>query len=335
MPTASPRNGEKAGFHFTGPLAGIGNSMLQRFGVRTAERARGAGPSGKPEAPEVQYKGIPLPVLLWLGARLPFGAFVAILVLFTYTYHMAPILPWLMSFFCLAFATIVCWPPKFLGTKKRDFWDWGPMYSWLLAIGFAIIFGLINYGIIESWINTTFLREYKGVRPSTEPNAVMDAGILDFSQDAMLDTSSSAGYKFWFSTFCAAPIVDRNDPNGAPITFWAVGVGCCAPRGGFTCDSAQDKTAHKGVPLKTYNLGPEITSHYNHAIRMAASTNDLEVAKETVYVLWHKDPKAVGKERWWLCTVIFVVLTLIALCSCCGCQSAFVHLDVMKKSSVQ
>lgn len=316
--------------HFTGPLSSLGNSLLQRFGVKTAERD-GAGPeAGQAGERKLQAQGVPLNVQLWLGARLPFVAFVSILGFFTYMYHISPIVPWLTVFLALDFAIIVCWPAKMIGTKRRSFWDWGPMYSWAFAVGCAVLFGLLNYGILESWINTAFLREYKNVLPNADPVAVSDAGVLSFAEGTVLDTSKAAGYKYWFYNYCAAPVVGA-EPGAFPVTFWAVGVGCCGSRGDFTCDSAADTSARSAMPLRAYNLGPEITEHYQHAIRMSAAANDLEVAKETVFVMWQKDPIAFGKWTWWISTCIFLSLTLVALCACCACQSGLMHISVMQQ----
>lgn len=313
--------------NFTGPLAGIGNSMLTSFGIQKAV-PKAVGAAKEPE--HLEAKGLPLPILLWLGARLPFVAFVVIMGMFTYMYHILPILPWFLVFLAIDFAVIVCWPSRAVGVKRRSFWDWAPMYSWALAIALAVLFGHMNYGILESWVNIAFLREYKNVSPTISPVAIRDAGVLTFEEGTHLDTQSAAGYKFWFSTFCAAPIVGK-DPMAAPITFWAVGVGCCGTRGDFTCDSALDKTTRSAMPLRPHNLGPEIVGHYNHAIRMSAASNDLEVAKEPVFVMWHKDPKGVGAYAWWLSTSIFLLLILFSLCACCACQSGIMHISVMQQ----
>lgn len=329
MPPRGREPSKQAGMHFTGPLSSLGNSLLQRFGVKQAtSRAGGGGADGEP--PKLESQTVPLSVQLWLGARLPFVAFVSIFGCFTYMYHISPIVPWLAVFLSLDFAIIVCWPPKMIGTKRRSFWDWGPMYSWFFAVGCAVLFGLLNYGLLESWINTAFLREYKNVLPNADPVAVSDAGVLTFAEGTILDTSSAAGYKFWFYNYCAAPVVGK-DPAAFPVTFWAVGIGCCSSRGEFICDSAADKSARSGMPLRPYNLGPEITEHYNNAIKMSAAANDLEVAKETVFVMWQKDPKAVGKWVWWLSTSIFLSMTMIALCACCACQSGLMHISVMQQ----
>jgi len=303
--------------------------MLDVFGIKHEK------PSDKSKFVEkLEVKGVALPILLWMGARLPFAACVLIMGTFTYMYHILPILPWLLVFLSFDFAIIVCWPPKKIGTKQRSFWDWGPMLSWFVAIAFAVAFGLLNYGIIERWINTAFLREYKNVSPTEDPVAVADAGVLTFAKGTRLDTESSAGYKFWFYNYCAAPVVGPN-PSAAPVTFWAVGVGCCASRGEFTCDSAGDPSAQSAMPLRPHNLGPEITSHYNHAIKMSAAANDLEVAKEPVFVTWQADPKAAGKLAWWTSTLLFFGFIGISLCACCGCQSGLMHISLMQQSAHQ
>lgn len=325
------RSGQHASVTFTGPLSGVGQSVLSMFGVssKTATKLPGAshGPSDDPA--KFSPRMYPLPILLWLGARLPFAAFVAITGLFTYMYHIMPVLPWLMVFLSLDFGIIVCWPAKKFQSKHRQLLDWGPMFSWFIAVSFAVLCGLLNYGMIESWVNTAFLPTETNVLPNTHPLAVGGAGVLEFAAGTRLDTSLSAGYKFWFYNYCAAPIVGP-DPESVPVSFWAVGVGCCDSRGKFTCDSAADQSARSAMPLRPHTLGPEITSHYNRAIQMAAAANNLGVAKDPVFVVWHKDPFAVGKAIWWQSTILFFALVFIALCACCGCQSGFMHIAVMQ-----
>lgn len=325
----------RAGFNFTGPLSGFANSILQRFGVKAAGGQAINPKTGKRSVVTVQANVMPISIQLWLGARLPFAAFVTILVCFTYVYHIVPIVPWLLVLFGITFAMVVCWPPKKIhsgGHKiRRSFSDWAPMYSWAFALSCGVFLGHINHGLLDSWISTTFLHVYKDVQPSIDPMAVSDAGALTFSPGTRLDTSSGAGFKFWFYNYCAAPIVS-GDAQAAPINFWAVGVGCCKSRGDFTCGAAADKAARSGIPLRPHNLGTEITDHYHHAIRMSAAANKLEVGKEPVFVVWHADPIKAGKTMWWTSTVLLLILTVIALCSCCACQSGLMHISVMQQS---
>jgi hypothetical protein len=298
-------------------LSGLGNLMLRVGGIKEAKREVPEIRAGKLE----QQGHQPLEMQLWLGARMPAIAFIVIVGSFTFSYHLAPALPWLLVFFALDFAIIVCWPPKKIGMTPRNIWSWGQMMSWLLAIGFAMVIGLINYGIIESWVNMHFLREYNNVLPNSDPMAVSDGGILNFAAGTRLDIKSAAGFKFWLYNYCAAPVVGA-DPGAVPVTFWAVGVGCCDKRGGFDCNSGGDSSARSAMPLREYNLTPEMVDHYNHAIRMSAAANQLEVAKEKMFVIWHKDPHAVGKRCWWTATIIFLVLSLVAVCVYQGLSGA-------------
>lgn len=327
----SQNPGGEAKINFTGALAGPGNGFLSMLGVRPVNQRQPSPRTAGEYVPGVSPRGED-PYFVTLGARLPFVAFVSIVGTFTYVYHMAPIVPWLLVFLSLDFAIIVCWPSKMMGTHHRTSADWGRMYAWLIATILAVIAGLLNYGVIESWINTAFLREYSDVHPNVNPAAIVDAGVLHFAKETTLDTAAGAGYKFWFSNYCAAPVVGA-DPTAAPITFWAVGIGCCNSRGEFVCDSAQDSTARSAMPLRPYNIGPEITSHYQKAIQMSAAANDLEVSKETVFVVWHKDPIGVGKRTWWISTGIFFALILVALCACTTWSSGLQHMSVTQRTA--
>jgi len=320
-----------AGFNFTGPMAGLGNSVLGLVGIKKADRPKQQPMVSSNRSTDDMVHGMPLQMQLTLGARLPFCAFVFILGLFTYAYHLTPLLPWLVVFLCVDFALIVTWPPREIGHTARNFWDFSPLFSWLFAVASAVGVGLLNYGVIEAWVNTTFLREYRDVLPNTNPLAVSDAGILNFAKGTKLDTSSAAGYRFWLHNYCAAPVVGE-DPMATPVGFWAVGVGCCASRGDFSCDSAGDESALAAMPLRPHNLGPEITERLNIAINMSAAANNLEINKERVFVAWQKDPHRAGKNAWWLATGIFLALDTVALCCCCACQSGLTHLRVMRQN---
>lgn len=315
----------QASVNFTGPLSGLGNAFLRMGGLNSRTKLE------SPDGGKVKQPPQSLKLKLWLGARFPYIAFCMIACLFTYTYHMFPMLPWLLVFLCLNFAVLMAWPAKDIGIKRRTIWDWAPMVSWMVAIGYATTFGLINYGIIEGWVNTTFLREYDNIRFDTDPRAVIDGGVLNFAEGTSLDTSRSAGYKLWLDEYCAAPIVKSDKPEEAPVGFWAVGMGCCKSRGEFACDDAKDASAHSGVRLSPHSLGPQTAEGYKKAIHMAAAASGLEVAKETVFVMWAKNPHSVGKAAWWIATGVFFGVCSLATCACCVCQAGLTHISEMEQ----
>lgn len=302
-----------AQMNFTGPVADFGKSLLRMGGYEEPTLpAEITSSSGK--TPPRPGPAMSLNMQLWLGARLPFAAFISILAIFTYAYHMCPALPWLLVFLCVDFAVLVAWPTQ-ISTRSRTFWDFGPIFSWLFAISFAILLGLGNYALIEGWVNTTFLQEYHDVKFNTNPGAVVDGGILNFASGTTLASAQAAGYKQMLQNFCAAPIVSASDPKAAPVAFWAVGQSCCDSKGGFTCDGAGDKSASSGMPVRASTIGPEWTANYNKAIKKAAGANGLKVAKETVFVTWVHDPHSIGKAAWWFATTCFLILCLVGLCS--------------------
>jgi len=319
----------KGSMNFVGPLSSWANWAVGRDGSSNPSPLD--APLKKPEAPVMS-----LSMQLWFGARLPFCAFIIIAGAFTYTYHAFPILPWFLVVLALDFALLVTWPAKEIGTARRKAWDWAPMASWILAVSCAIGFGLSNYAVIEGWVNTTFLKEYNSVNFDTDPRSVRDAGVLNFAIDTALDTTKSAGYKFWLDKYCAAPVVKRGDSTAAPVGFWAVGLGCCENRGGFSCGDAGISGANSGVPVRHQKFGvfhtaPEKEAAYHSAVKMAAAAHGLEVANEVVFVTWAKDAHSVGTAAWWSATTFFFAMTLFGLCACMGCQAGFTHISAMQR----
>mmetsp|Transcript_42018 Transcript_42018/g.78599 ORF Transcript_42018/g.78599 Transcript_42018/m.78599 type:complete len:341 (-) Transcript_42018:73-1095(-) len=274
--------------------------------------------------------------VLTLGARMPFLIFVVIVALFTYGYHLNPIAPWFAVIICLDFAVLATWPPP-SSMQPRTHWDWVPMTNCVFAVGAAVLCGLLNFCNIEAWVHVNFLQEFKDVVPTMSPASVSDAGVLNFAEGTVVDAGSAAGYRVWPYNYCAAPILvdDKESAPSSPVTFWAVGVGCCDSRGEFTCDSADDKEARKGIRLEShmlgYFMGHEVKENYEKAIRMAAAAYSMDAADDPILVAWHQDPESVGSRSWWSATIAFSLLVLVALCCCTSCQTTLTQVRLMQK----
>lgn len=307
-----PKSRASAGLHLTGYFSGF-NTVLDRFGIKKAERASPEERAQKAKEQDSKQTVENVELKRWIGARLPALAFILILGSFTYLYHVSPIVPWLFVFFSLDFALIVTWPPKMIAGRRREASDWNSFWSWMIHVSLAVSIGLANYAIIENWVNTTFLREYNDVSPTSDPVIVQDGGILNFKSGTKLDVDSAAGYKFWLHRYCAAPIVGPDDPAAAPIGYWAVGIGCCKSRGDFTCDSGEDANAISAMPLRPHNMPPELVERYDHAIQMSAAASGFEVSKNRILVTWQLDPHGVGKTAWWTSSITFLVLATVTL----------------------
>lgn len=292
-------------------------------------------PASADGAPGVPTRRLTDAEVLTLGARMPFLIFVLITALFTFAYHLNPLAPWFAVIVCFDFAVLATWPPP-SSMQPRTHWDWFPMGSCLFSVGMAVLFGLLNVCNIEAWVHVNFLQEFKDVVPTMNPASVSDAGVLNFAEGTVVDAGSAAGYRVWPYDYCAAPILDGKEstPN-TPVTFWAVGVGCCSSRGEFTCDSAEDKEARKGIRLEShmlgYFMGHEVKSNYEKAIRMAAAAYSMDAADAPVLVAWHQDPDAVASRSWWAATITFSLLVFVALCCCTSCQTTLTQVRLMQK----
>eukprot|EP00413_Alexandrium_margalefii_P030233 CAMPEP_0204562516 /NCGR_PEP_ID=MMETSP0661-20131031/33796_1 /ASSEMBLY_ACC=CAM_ASM_000606 /TAXON_ID=109239 /ORGANISM="Alexandrium margalefi, Strain AMGDE01CS-322" /LENGTH=166 /DNA_ID=CAMNT_0051570007 /DNA_START=172 /DNA_END=668 /DNA_ORIENTATION=+ len=76
-------------------------------------------------------------------------------------------------------------------------------------------------------------RSYSNVLPGEPALSHLDAGSVAFSADARLDFARATAYAGGGRRFCVAPVL-----GAAPQTvvhYWAAGVDCCPPGGGFAC----------------------------------------------------------------------------------------------------
>jgi len=271
-----------------------------------------------------------------LGVYLPCYLFVMILTLFTYVYHRAPSVPWMAVVLGADIAVVTLWPSAH-HWPGRGRWDWFPIISGLCAVGLAAWLGLINYSSMDLWVHAKHLHSYDNVDPTSDTNLVAGAGLINFAEGSELDISSSAGFKAWPYTYCAAPIVTRDgagsnsnaqqpSASGGPVStpqplgFWAVGIDCCNSAGDFWCDDAKNSAARSGLRVTTHwigqSVGHDVLENYGRAARKAAATQGTQVAQSPVFLLWDEHPNAVAIRSWWAATGVYSALVVAAI-GCC------------------
>lgn len=270
--------------------------------------------------------------MLLTGVYLPCYIFVLILTLFTFSYHRFPVAPWFTVVLCLDGVIVGMWPSAQRWTGKCR-WDWFPLLSGLLAIGVAVLLGLINYSSMEMWVHSKRLPAYNNLSPDTDPTSVSDAGIIRFAAGTTLDTSMSAGFQAWPYMYCAAPVLTSSGVGGAdadtpPIVgFWAVGVNCCSSEGGFWCDGAQDTQARSGLRMQGHwaarLAGHDAEKYFTKAAMKAAATEGLQVADSHVFLMWSRHPETAAVLSWWVAVSVWGVFVVIALGTCYGCRTLF------------
>jgi len=299
-------------------------------------RARGdmvvdGGPP--PPPPSMRGRLNPWSAVL-LGVYLPCWLFVMILTLFTYIYHRAPAVPWMAVLLGADIVVVTLWPSAHLW-PGRGRWDWFPLISGLCAVGLATWLGQVTYSSMELWVHAKHLHSYDNVNPTSDTNLVADAGVINFAEGSELDIGSSAGFKSWPHTYCAAPIVTKDDagsnaqpasPSGStvpapqPLGFWAVGMDCCNSAGDFWCDDAKDSGVRSGLRVTKHwigqSVGHDVLDNYGRAARKAAAMQGMQVSQAPVFLLWHGHPRAVAIRSWWAATGLYSALVVAAI-GCC------------------
>mmetsp|Transcript_107392 Transcript_107392/g.346585 ORF Transcript_107392/g.346585 Transcript_107392/m.346585 type:complete len:312 (+) Transcript_107392:93-1028(+) len=283
-----------------------------------ASPAAGAGKDAGPGSPPV-YSLTPWSVML-LGVYLPCYLFVLILTLFTYTYHELPLIAWLTVAISCNLVLVGMWPAAHYWSGGGR-WDIFPLATGLLAVGLATVFGLLNYANMELWVHAKHLSSHNNVDPASEPSLMSDAGILRFADGTLVDVASSAGYRAWPHTYCAAPVVGGGGGEGAPpVGFWAVGINCCGSLGDFWCDGVSDAEAKAGLRIESSVFaklaGQDAFANFRRAVRKAAAAQGLKAADNPVYLVWHRHPQNVAVRAWWTASTVHGLLVLVSVGIC-------------------
>lgn len=137
-------------------------------------------------------------------------------------------------------------------------------------------------------------REYTNVRPENPALSHLDAGKVQFSDDAKVDLSKAAGYRSG-SIYCAAPVIGSTSPN--PIEYWVAGVDCCEEKGSFTCGKVKDDEARSGlVYLDAVSLSTPDLSNLRKAARMVQDFYGLRSSGDALFVHWVDDAGKAANE---------------------------------------
>lgn len=196
-------------------------------------------------------------------------------------------------------------------------------------------------------------REYSNVRPEAKAEEYRDAGIVHFSQSAVLGKEMSLGLLLDGVVYCAAPILEAKhfaeaqaatqvqaagaEPAASEASgqvqaatpavpavallkraeFWAVGENCCAREGGFHCDQAEDVDSRSGAVLREpgepWLLRVGQDDEIKQTVRATAERYDIELPKKPILVRWGKDLDKIRLK--WLSSAIgrVIVMALGAL----------------------
>lgn len=221
---------------------------------------------------------------MWDGGALPFFCFAILSGIFSFTYHVAPVLAWVCS--VLAIVALVSVLPPYPARARAV--DWVPTWSLTLAIAFGTSIGALNFDYhMLPFYSYAFHTTYSNVLPSEGAAAHADAGKIIWAASARVDHTKAVGYKT-YHTYCVAPVLDDSDMS--TIGFWAAGIDCCGARGSFWCDEAGYPMAYGAVRVTEPHLLGIDHSGFDKAIKLAEASFNIHAQKDRMLVKWVTNP---------------------------------------------
>jgi len=250
----------------------------------------------------------------------PCVAFALIMGLFSFTYHLAPVLPWVVCLLSLG-ALVNVLPPY---PARARFIDWMPTWCMVLAVVFGIVFGALNFDHhMYPFYSYAYHTEYANVLPSEGAAAHADAGKIIWSASARVDHTRAVGFK-GLHTYCVAPVLDDSDMSR--IGFWAAGFDCCGARGSFWCDEAGHPMAYAAVPFKEPQILGLDHDGFRKAIKLAEASFNIHAEKEPLLVKWVTNPVQYEWQMLYLGVSTYVLCCMAALI-CAVLTAAFINFN--------
>mmetsp|Transcript_5145 Transcript_5145/g.14512 ORF Transcript_5145/g.14512 Transcript_5145/m.14512 type:complete len:317 (+) Transcript_5145:117-1067(+) len=206
-------------------------------------------------------------------------------------------------------ATAEDWQPSrksLPGTQKA----WLTLLSMTLFVAWlaAVFLGSANYKYwVEPYCRMRSLAIYSQVDPTrVAGRELQNAGVVEFVEGAVLDTSRSACYEHQGS-YCVTPITLGGSAGPAALDFWAVGTDWCAAgknassSAGLRCRAPRDLFARGGV---RHMLGDD-HALYVQAVRKAERLHGVESRSP---VLLHWTGRGASEVQHWRTTAISIVV---------------------------
>mmetsp|Transcript_26104 Transcript_26104/g.45432 ORF Transcript_26104/g.45432 Transcript_26104/m.45432 type:complete len:349 (-) Transcript_26104:85-1131(-) len=270
-------------------------------------------------------------------------------------------LSWALGPFTLFLCAVLVLIMMAIGTSEDSSWTRSyPSMSYLMIIALGTVAHAFYTGIniyIKYYVPYYYAisgQKYTHVSLTARPGKYGDAGIIEFGQDAALDSSRSFGLKSYDYTYCVAPIISKEKtihPHslGQKVTFWAVGRDCCSNRGNFECDGAGDVEVRSafvehsatqdiqnsglapGRNIVTDFLTPQSDRpKYMKAVQSACVLHDLRCDFKDDHVVllrWAAEPEEI-LEVWHNRAIIACVLACVCYAACVTILWSAIHVYV-------
>uniref|UniRef100_A0A7S0FFC6 Transmembrane protein n=1 Tax=Pyrodinium bahamense TaxID=73915 RepID=A0A7S0FFC6_9DINO len=189
------------------------------------------------------------------------------------------------------------------GSKRWHRWL-GPLLAAAACAG--VVIGLnayYNYLVYYDFYRTA--ERHVNVAASDDVLQFEDSGLLSFTTGTRVDATRSVGYQSARkdAKLCVAPIIDSLMGPTDVVSFFAIGVDCCAWRLEFSCGDASDGEAHGGVlrvdlatllsPITAWAFeDAELVEGFEAALSLQQASFGTAIANQTRLLRWVRDPVA-------------------------------------------
>lgn len=176
------------------------------------------------------------------------------------------------------------------------FWKYQAVAFWVATLAAWLIGDLNFWFYMHPFYDIEHLASYVNVDPSqakfpngqvvpTRGRRYLDAGIVYFNDDVVLDQSKAMSFRNG-DLYCVAPLVSKNCKKNCGYDFWAVGLNCCSDSAAdFRCGEYSNPNARQGLRLMRDDQRPM----YRLAVLEAEGVHKIS-SSHPLFFYWMEDP---------------------------------------------
>jgi hypothetical protein len=187
---------------------------------------------------------------------------------------------------------------KLYASGATFFWKYQAVAFWVATLSAWMIGDLNFWFYMQPYYDVENLAAYVDVNPSEHgfPNGefvpargkrYLDAGIVYFQNDVVLDTSKAMSFRNG-DLYCVAPLVSKSCKKNCGYDFWAVGLNCCSDSAAdFRCGEYSNPQAKSGLRLMRDDQRPM----FRLAVLGAEGVHKI-TSTHPLFFYWLEDPKS-------------------------------------------
>lgn len=144
---------------------------------------------------------------------------------------------------------------------------------------------------------------YKNVDATGHAGAKVDAGVLLFANDTLVDDRRTVGFVADGTIHCVAPVA-KETIYSRSVQYWATGTDCCQRRSNFDCGTAMASIGARSA------IVAKPSEHFASAIEEAVSVYNLRSTSEALLLTFVDDPVK-ARDDIWECAIYTVLVSVV------------------------